>query len=110
MGPLIAAQCGLARAQPGCPPAFVPVSSVSLDPCIYRGPPGPGTGARHNAYQVALGKICSLHLPWEARQPFHVVPNPTWFLQETEWCELGCDHTTSALSLLMLEAQGGCHF
>lgn len=108
MGPLIAAQCGLARAQPGCPPAFVPVN-VRLDPRIYRGQAGPGTGARHNAYQVAWGRY-AVHLLREARQVLHVVPNPTWILQETDWCELGCGHTASALSLLLSEAQGGRHF
>lgn len=47
----------------------------------------------------------AFHLLWEARQLLHVVSNPTWFLQETEWCELGCGHTTSVLSLLILEVR-----
>lgn len=48
------------------------------------------------------------HLLWEARQPLHVVPSPTCFLQETEWCELGCGHTTSA-SLCPCWKLRGCH-
>lgn len=85
-----------------CPP-------VSSQPCIHRGQAGSGPGAQHNAYQVALGKMCSPFASGgQATSP--CCPQPNLVLKETGWCESGCGHTAPDLSVLKLEAQGGCHF
>lgn len=104
MGPLIAAQCGLARAEPGCPPAFVPVSS---DPRIHRVQAGPGSEAEHNAYHVALGKMCSPPFASGGQATSPCCPSPSLVSQGDWWCEPGCGHTAPAFSAFKLEAQGG---
>lgn len=50
----------------------------------------------------------ALRLLLEARRLLRDVSNPTWFFRETGEAWRG--HTAPALSVLKLEAQGGCHF